>query len=84
MKNDLAIQESWSGIWVPAKTPPDVVRKLFSATANTLADPVLRQQIEASGNVLAASESPEAFSAFIRREYAKWGEIVKLSGAKAE
>ena len=84
MKNDLTIQESWFGMWAPSKTPPDVVKKLFNATVKALADPALRQQFEAAGGVAAPSESPEAFAAFVRREYAKWGEIVKLSAAKAD
>jgi tripartite-type tricarboxylate transporter receptor subunit TctC len=84
MKNDLTIQESWFGIWAPAKTPPDIVKRLFNATAKALADPALQQQFEAAGGVASPSESPEAFAAFVKREYAKWGEIVKLSGAKAE
>lgn len=84
MKNDLAIQESWFGMWAPAKTPPDIVKKLFNATVKAIADPTLRQQFEASGGVAAPSESPEAFAAFVRSEYGKWGEIVKLSAAKAE
>lgn len=84
MKNDLAIQESWFGIWAPAKTPPDVVSKLFAATVKALADRELRQQIEATGSLAAPSPSPEAFAAFVKSEYAKWGAIVKLTGAKAE
>jgi tripartite-type tricarboxylate transporter receptor subunit TctC len=83
MKNDLTIQESWFGIWAPAKTPPDVVKILFDATVKALADPVLRQQFETAGGIAAPSESQEAFAVFVKREYVKWGEIVKLSGTKA-
>ncbi len=28
--------------------------------------------------------SPEEFTAFLRTDYAKWGKVVKLSGAKAD
>jgi tripartite-type tricarboxylate transporter receptor subunit TctC len=50
----------------------------------TLADPELRRQFQATGGSVATSESPEAFAAFVTREHAKWGEIVRLSAAKAD
>jgi tripartite-type tricarboxylate transporter receptor subunit TctC len=84
MKSELAVQESWFGIWAPSKTPPDAVRTLHAAIAKALADPELRQQLEASGGVLAPSESPAAYAAFVRAEYLKWAEIVKLSAAKSD
>ena len=84
MKNDLLVQESWFGVWAPAGTPPAVVRKLFAATVKALADPELQKQFQATGGSAAPSQSPEAFAAFVKRENAKWGEIVKLSAARAD
>ena len=84
MKNDLLVQESWFGVWAPARTPPEVIRALFAAMVKTLADPELRRQFQATGGSVATSESPEAFAAFVKREHAKWGEIVRLSAAKAD
>jgi len=84
MKSDLAVQESWFGIWAPAKTPPEAIRTLHAAISKALGDPELRQQLEASGGVVTPSESPAAYAAFIRAEYLKWAEIVKLSTAKAD
>lgn len=84
MKNDLLVQESWFGVWAPAGTPPEVIRRLFAATVKALADPELQKQFQAMGGSAAASQSPEAFAAFVKRENAKWGEIVKLSAAKAD
>lgn len=84
MKNDLLVQESWFGVWAPARTPPEVIRALFAAMVKTLADPELQKQFQATGGSVATSESPEAFAAFVKREHAKWGEIVRLSSAKAD
>ena len=84
MKNDLLVQESWFGVWAPARTPPEIVRKLFAATVKALAEPELQKQFQATGGSVAASQSPEAFAAFVKRENAKWGEIVKLSAARAD
>ena len=84
MNNELLVQESWFGVWAPAGTPPAVVRKLFAATVKALADPELQKQFQATGGSVAPSQSPEAFAAFVKRENVKWGEIVKLSAARAD
>lgn len=84
MKNELLVQESWFGVWAPARTPPEIISTLFAAMRKTLADPELQKQFQAMGGSVATSESPEAFAAFVKREHAKWGEIVRLSAAKAD
>jgi tripartite-type tricarboxylate transporter receptor subunit TctC len=75
---------NWFGVFAPAGTPPEVIRALFAATVKALANPELQKQFQATGGNVSPSQSPEAFAAFVRREYAKWGEIVKLSAAKAD
>ena len=81
--NDLAVQESWFGYWAPANTPADVVAKLHAAISKGLADPAVKAKFEAAGNVVATSESPQAFAAFVRSENRKWADIVKLTAASA-
>ena len=76
----LAVQEAWSGLWAPARTPPEVVQRLFAALGSTLKTPAARKIIEAGGGQLAASASPQAYAEFIRAEGAKWTEIVRLIG----
>ena len=76
----LAVQEAWSGLWAPARTPPEVMQRLFSALGSTLKTPAARKIIEAGGGQLAASASPQAYAEFIRAESAKWTEIVRLIG----
>lgn len=83
LKNDLAVQESWFGYWAPANTPADVVARLHGAISKGLADPAVKAKFEAAGNVVATSESPQAFAAFVRGENRKWAEIVKLTAARA-
>ena len=81
LKNDLAIQESWFGIWAPAKTPADIQMTLNAAVKKVTAAPALRAAYEAVGNEATPSESPQAFAAFVRSETRKWTDIVKLAGA---
>ena len=83
LKNDLLAQENWSGLAAPAKTPTELVARLHAETLKALTDPALRKVIEAGGNEPALNERPEQFAAFVRREFDKWGEIVRISGAKA-
>lgn len=83
LKNDLAVQESWFGYWAPANTPADVVGKLHAAISKGLAEAAVKAKFEAAGNVVATSESPQAFAAFVRSENRKWADIVKLTAARA-
>jgi tripartite-type tricarboxylate transporter receptor subunit TctC len=83
LKSDLLVQENWSGVAAPAKTPAEVIARLHAETLKGLSDATMRKVVQAGGNEPAASTTSEQFAAFMRREYEKWGEIVKLSGAKA-
>jgi tripartite-type tricarboxylate transporter receptor subunit TctC len=82
-KNDLLAQENWSGVAAPAKTPAEIVTRLHAETVKALGDPTMKKVVEAGGNEIAVNERPEQYAAFVRREYDKWGEIVRISGAKA-
>jgi tripartite-type tricarboxylate transporter receptor subunit TctC len=80
MKNDLTVQESWFGIWAPAKTPVPVLKQLHAAVLKVAAMPSIKSAYEAVGNEVVPSESPEAFAAFVKSENRKWADIVKLTG----
>ena len=84
IKNDLAIQENWLGVAFPAKTPAAIVRRFYAEIMKALPDPVVQKGMESSGTNSSPSESPEEYSAYVRRENDKWREIVKLSGIKVE
>jgi tripartite-type tricarboxylate transporter receptor subunit TctC len=82
LKNDLTIQESWFSIWAPAKTPPEILLMVNASVRKVVASSTLKAAYEAVGNEATASESPQAFAAFVRTEARKWGDIVTLAGAK--
>jgi tripartite-type tricarboxylate transporter receptor subunit TctC len=83
LKNELAVQESWFGLWAPARTPEAVVATLNAAVVKTAKTPSVQAAFEAAGNEATASDSPQAFAAFVRSENRKWAEIVKLAGITA-
>jgi tripartite-type tricarboxylate transporter receptor subunit TctC len=84
VKDELFIQESWTGFAFPARTPVAIVRRLHAEIAKAFADPIVQKGLEAGGVTAALSESPEQHSEYVRRESEKWRQIVKLSGIKPE
>ena len=71
---------SWLGIFVPAKTPRNVIDRLQREISRALGDPAVRQKFVATGFEPKAS-TPEEFGVLVRDEIAKWAPVVKYSGA---
>ncbi|MEJ8847730.1 tripartite tricarboxylate transporter substrate binding protein [Variovorax rhizosphaerae] len=74
---------SWFGILAPAKTPPAVVEALDRDIQASMARPETRQALLDRG-FQPAIKGPRAFATYIDQEIAKWGAIVKASGATAD
>ncbi|MHA7598731.1 Bug family tripartite tricarboxylate transporter substrate binding protein [Alicycliphilus sp. T452] len=74
---------SWFGMFAPAATPKPVLDKLNAALVKVLNQPDVKKKIaEQGGDVVA--ETPAQFAAFIKAESAKWGKVVKESGATVD
>jgi tripartite-type tricarboxylate transporter receptor subunit TctC len=67
---------TWGGIVGPRNMPPAIVRKLNTAINEALSDPKVRKQFETMGSEAAAG-SAEEFSALIKADTAKWGEVIR-------
>ena len=76
----------WVGLFAPKATPRTVIDRLNAAAVNTLADPGVRQKLEAQGYEIPAPErqTPEALRAYQKAEIEKWWPIIKAAGIKAE
>ncbi len=76
----------WHGLWVPAKTPRDVVTKLNAATMETLADDGIRKRFTDLGQDIPAraEQTPQALAAHHKAEIDKWWPLMKAAGIKAE
>jgi len=74
----------WFGLYVPAGTPMDIVRRLHAAAAKGLARPEVREKIALGGMDAAPSASPEAFDAEIKAEAPVIERSIRESGAKVE
>ena len=73
----------WWGVSGPAGLPQEVVDKLYNATAAILKDNDTRQRYAAMGMEVPQMTVKE-FNDFTVAELAKWGKIVRDSGAKVE
>jgi tripartite-type tricarboxylate transporter receptor subunit TctC len=73
----------WYALLAPAGTPREIVKTLNDATVRAARDPALKQKMIEQG-ADPVGNTPEEFGKLLREEVAKWAEIVKLSGAKAE
>jgi len=74
----------WFGLFVPAGTPPAVVKRLHEAAVKGLARQEVKEKIALQGMDAAPSASPEAFEAEVKAEAPMWEKLVRESGAKVE
>jgi tripartite-type tricarboxylate transporter receptor subunit TctC len=72
----------WYGILAPAGTPRDIVNRLADGIARAAKAPDVRQRLIDMG-AEPVGNSPEAFGRELKEEVARWAEVVKVSGAKA-
>jgi tripartite-type tricarboxylate transporter receptor subunit TctC len=70
---------SWVGLFVPARTPPQIVSKVNAGTVAALADPATRRKLEEMGVVVVASTPGELADA-VKADMARWGPIIKQAG----
>jgi tripartite-type tricarboxylate transporter receptor subunit TctC len=74
---------TWFGLLGPAKLPPDVTVQLNAEVNKALHSPDLQKKYADQG-VDVSGSTPEQFAALIHNDIAKWGKVVKESGAKID
>ncbi len=74
----------WYGFFVPAGTPPDIVKKVFDAANKAMADPDVKAALAREGTEVAMSKSPEDFSRFLADDNPFWAKLVKEAGVKLD
>lgn len=73
----------WLALLAPAGTPRDIVARLNIEVAKVLNAPQTRQALHDAG-VESTPSTPEAMSAYMAQELARWGKVVKDAGIKLE
>jgi len=74
----------WLALFAPAGVPGPVMARLREATNTLLADPGMAERIRRVGGLEPYVSTPDEFAALLRAEYARYGEIVKMVGAKID
>jgi tripartite-type tricarboxylate transporter receptor subunit TctC len=73
----------WYGVLAPAGTPREIVQKLADGIQRAARDPEIRKRMLEQGAVTVGN-TPEEFGKLLREEVARWAEVVKVSGARAD
>lgn len=74
---------TWTGIVAPMGVPRVNIATLNAALNRVITSSTMKDKLALIG-AEPAGGTPEQFGAFIRSEYAKWGDVVKRSGAKID
>jgi tripartite-type tricarboxylate transporter receptor subunit TctC len=74
---------SWQGVFAPAGTPPEIVRRLNTEIVRILKSPEIRDKLTALG-AEPVGNTVDEFSAMVKSEVVKWGDVVKRSGARVD
>jgi tripartite-type tricarboxylate transporter receptor subunit TctC len=77
------VLDQWLGVFVPAKTPPDIASRLNGEINKAIADPAVRK------NLLDSAQEPiggtsDQFATLVRDDYATFGRLVKDLDIKAD
>jgi tripartite-type tricarboxylate transporter receptor subunit TctC len=74
---------AWAGVIVPAGVPKPIVGRLNAELNKALAAPAVADKLPELGLIVAGGAA-EQFAAHIRKEAARWADVVKRSGAKLD
>ncbi len=77
-----AVAGSWSGVFVPARTPDRVVERLAEGVAAALTDPQVRQALINSGSTPLNGMHGERFRRFVAEEVERWRSIIERAGLR--
>jgi tripartite-type tricarboxylate transporter receptor subunit TctC len=74
---------SWSGVIAPAGLPKPILDKLNAAVNAAIESPELKERLAQLGSE-SGGGTPEQFAEVIRRDSAKWAEVIRRTGAKID
>ncbi len=74
---------TWYGVLAPAGTSRNVITRLNAELVRIMHAPDMKERLANTGTD-ALTSTPEEFSAYIKREIAKWGDVIRRAGVKAD
>ncbi len=76
-----AVMQIWLGVFVPAKTPRDIVEKLHAAGQKVLDDPEMQAKLKKLG-VDPMPMTPAEMDELVKRDVATYKELIEAAGIK--
>jgi tripartite-type tricarboxylate transporter receptor subunit TctC len=73
----------WYGVFVPSRTPPDIVVRLNRELVEIMRAPDVMMRLEDQA-LMPVGDTPEEFTKFFDHEIAKWAKVLKPSGLPPE
>jgi tripartite-type tricarboxylate transporter receptor subunit TctC len=74
---------AWTGVIAPAGLPRPILDRLNAAVNAAIVEPHTKERLAQLGSE-SGGGTPEDYGALIRRDSAKWAEVIKRSGAKID
>jgi tripartite-type tricarboxylate transporter receptor subunit TctC len=74
---------TWVGVFLPAGTPGPIVQKLNAEVNRAIESPDVRERLAANA-FDPVGGSPQHFADYVKAEIAKWGKVVRDTGAKPD
>jgi tripartite-type tricarboxylate transporter receptor subunit TctC len=75
--------EGWLGVFVPAGTPKDIIKKLDEELSKIIKSPEGAEKIKAV-SLVPVGDGADAFAAVLRKDFERWGNVARTAGVKAE
>ncbi|HYC48193.1 MAG TPA: tripartite tricarboxylate transporter substrate binding protein [Burkholderiales bacterium] len=75
---------TWSGLYLPAATSRDVVRRISGDVLKVMHAAEFRKRMLQQGIDLSENDTPDKHAAFLKTELAKWSKVIREAGVKAE
>lgn len=75
---------AWGAVFMPAKTPPEIVKRMGDEIAKAIVAPEMLQSTERFGSVPQIGLRDEKLGAFVQSEMTRWRAVVQQSGAKLD
>jgi tripartite-type tricarboxylate transporter receptor subunit TctC len=74
---------AWAGVLVPAGVPQAIVARLNKEMNRVLANPAVVERLHAQGLEVVGGTSSD-FAEHIKKEAARWADVVKRAGVKVD
>jgi tripartite-type tricarboxylate transporter receptor subunit TctC len=75
---------TWSGLYLPAATPREVIRRVHADITRIQTAPEFRKRMLDQGIDQSDADTPEKHAAFMKAEFARWGKVIREAGVKVE